>query len=135
MINDKLTKELQEQITENKNNINNMQPTILFENSSGTSDSISISTINDYKYIDVSYKCNDFHNTKRIYKSEYNKRNNLISIYTEGGVFIIYCNNWKFIETTFSRNSGYYLYMTSSGVNELNINSDNIKITKIVGYK
>lgn len=113
----------------------NQKGTVLYDNSTGTNSSISIPTINDYDYIDVCTSCNDARNTTRIYKSNYNEVTNLISIHIDGGVFIIYCNNWKFTGTTFSRDRGYYLYMIPSGVHELSTNNDSIKIVKIVGYK
>ena len=135
MIDKKLNKEIFDLINENALQIRNLKPITLYDNIVGTDSSINIPTIYEYEYIDVSYVCNNFCNTRRIYKSNYNHENNLISIYTSNNVFIIYCNNWIFSETSFVRTSGYYLYMISSGVRELNTNSNNIKITKIVGYK
>lgn len=115
--------------------INSLTPEVLFENTSGTSSSITISNINSFKYIDVCSVCNGYHNTTRIYKENYTNTNNIISFYTQGNVFIIYCNNWSFSGDVFQRVSGYYLYMVSSGVREISTNSDHIKITKIIGYK
>ena len=44
--------------------INSLTPKVLFENSSGTDISINLPTINEYEYIDVSYLCNGFYNTR-----------------------------------------------------------------------
>ena len=105
---------------------------ILYSNNEGTNQSIQIPNINDYDYIDVLTSCNGYNNTFRIYKENYEKNNELLTFHISGGVFIIYCNIWKFTGTTFSRVDGKYVYILPNSIREI-ADSDHIKITKIIG--
>lgn len=131
MINDKLTKELQEQITENKNSITG---DILYKNNDGTPSDITLNkSIDNYKTLEISYKYQtDYLKTIRV-NIETSKSFSLLESYVLNNKFIeifgaFICSNNKI-----SKIQGQFGYIDSGAIRIDGVNY--FYITKIVGFK
>ncbi len=131
MINDKLTKELQEQITENKNSITG---DILYKNNDGTTDDITLNkSINNYKTLEISYKYQvDYMKTIKV-NIETNKSFTLRESYTLNNNFIEIFGAYTCSGNIISKIQGQFGYIDNGTVR---IDGQNyFHITKIVGFK
>ena len=131
MINDKLTKELQEQITENKNSITG---DILYKNNDGTPGDITLNkSIDNYKTLEISYKYQvDYMKTIKV-NIETNKSFTLRESYTLNNNFIEIFGAYTCSGNIISKIQGQFGYIDNGTVR---IDGQNyFHITKIVGFK
>ncbi len=131
MINDKLTKELQEQINENKNSITG---DILYKNNDGTTGDITLNkSIDNYKTLEISYKYQeDYMKTIRV-NIETNKSFTLRESYTLNNKFIEIFGAYTCSGNIISKIQGQFGYIDNGAVR---IDGQNyFYITRIVGFK
>ncbi len=110
---------------------------VLYENENGTNSSITLSDdISNYKYIEIFYRSND-----RDLKSTRAFNNSSSSIYVDLTVNHMVTNDMLYIKTTIVRIVNKTLTVTGYGQLNFNTtgightNTNNIFITKILGYK
>ena len=121
-------------MNEIKDAVNSLEPVTLYDNSSGSSGTITLNdSVANYKYIDIVFEGNN--HTKDCLRT-YNPNGKSINLFTgnSNGVYVwIQLENLSFSGVTINRGSQYEIAFTSSGVS--NLYTNNIYISKVVGYK
>mgnify|MGYP007056154161 CR=1 FL=1 len=123
------------QVKTNTNNILNLQGYVLYSNSSGSNETITLNdSISNYSYIDVIYRNNDQYYTSRRFFEPSEKKLMLDSYYISSGAtnIVFKFNEIKISGKTVTRTQFGECsknYMTS------NQTGTNTYIIKIIGYK
>lgn len=139
MINDKLTKELQEQITENKNDINNMKPYILYNDIDGENTSLTLSDkYQNYKKLMIYFYCNV---NKVAYFSQ--EIDTTIDNFSLMGFFKASDYVGQLVSEKFQMNDKIISYVNNARANlnsswstsQITYNTKDIYIYKVIGYK
>ena len=141
MINEKLNKDLIEQIESIQENIQNMQPVILYESATGTTGSITLSdTIENYKYIEI-YVTNTGNGflvpAQRFCTNNASSVSLYLDLSNNGNGAYVGIGERCLINGTSLTKSYYYGLDVISGQTPKNGSStnSNYSIYKIVGYK
>lgn len=108
--------------------------TILYENDEGSNENIELSEeAGLYSYIEIYYKSNDdWHSSVKVYSPD-NKKVALNCIYTNG-VNLWHKSKGIVISGMSITNNGYIETRQGNGENTTATNSNNIYITRVVGY-
>ena len=139
MINDKLTKKLQEQITENKNDIDNMKPYILYNNIDGENTSLTLSDkYQNYRKLMIYFYCNV---NKVAYFSQ--EIDTTIDNFNLMGFFKASDYVGQLVSEKFQMNDKTISYINNARANlnsnwstsQITYNTKDIYIYKVIGYK
>lgn len=121
-------------MNEIKNAVNNLEPVTLYNNASGSNDTITLSSSSaNFSYIDITFEGNN--RTKdcvRVYAPN-GKSANLMTCNSNGTYMWVQTEAIAISGASINRGTQYEIIFSSTGVTSLN--TTNVYINRVVGYK